>query len=520
MTDVRSFRAESMQEALQIVRKEMGSDAVILHTRQVTHRRKLPWRKPKQEVEITAGLGVNVRQPTAQRRDASPDFTDRGDASSRNNGRPASHDFQSGGVNADTVQMAKSRLAEMEANAADMSDESDTYGPFHTLTPQSPPEPMSSTEVQASPSTDHLPHLLPGNHPEPASHPPTYASATAASTHQSEVPIAVAPAAPVPAVASISPLLGQAAQLQARMETQPAGFTDAAELANKLDTIQQMLAEFGRAHRAKPGHEIPDELFHVYTDLIDSDVEEELAREFVFRLKQEATPEQLGDKYAAKALLAAMVEGELKVCDPIQITPGQRKVVALVGPTGVGKTTTIAKLAANFRLRDSVRMGLVTVDTYRIAAVEQLRTYAEIIDLPMKVVTNPLEMRRALDELTGLDLVLIDTAGRSPRDELRIQELKSLLNEAQIDEAHLVLSMTSSSRALKATAEKFATANISSLILTKLDEAPGLGGILSAARQIPFPVSYVTTGQDVPNDIEPSNASRLSRLILGQDKLQ
>src|SRR5258707_11042038 len=107
-----------------------------------------------------------------------------------------------------------------------------------------------------------------------------------------------------------------------------------------------------------------------------------------------------------------MVESEHRCPPPIGTTPGRRRVVALVGATGVGKTTTIAKLAANFRLREGIRMGLVTVDTYRIAAVDQLRTYAEIIDLPMRVVTNPREMRQALDELTGLDLVLIDTAGR------------------------------------------------------------------------------------------------------------
>lgn len=99
-------------------------------------------------------------------------------------------------------------------------------------------------------------------------------------------------------------------------------------------------------------------------------------------------------------------------------------------------------MAANFRLRDGIKIGLVTVDTFRVAAVEQLRTYAEIIDLPMKVVTSPLEMRRTLDELVGLDLILIDTGGRSPRDELKIQELKSLLAEAQADEVHLVLSLT------------------------------------------------------------------------------
>jgi flagellar biosynthesis protein FlhF len=193
--------------------------------------------------------------------------------------------------------------------------------------------------------------------------------------------------------------------------------------------------------------------------------------------------------------------------------------VALVGPTGVGKTTTIAKLAANFRLRDGIRMGLVTVDTYRIAAVEQLRTYAEIIDLPMKVVTSPREMRRALDELSGLDLVLIDTAGRSPRDELKIQELKSLLAEAQVDEVHLVLSLVASPKSLQATAEKFAPAGTTAMILTKLDEAVGMGSLLSVARRVPLPVSYLTTGQDVPDDIEHASARRVARLVLGEESL-
>src|SRR5260370_25489285 len=163
-----------------------------------------------------------------------------------------------------------------------------------------------------------------------------------------------------------------------------------------------------------------------------------------------------------------MVEAEIHCAAPIVAAPGKRRVVALVGATGVGKTTTIAKLAANFRLRDGIRMGLVTVDTYRIAAVEQLRTYAEIIDLPMKVVTSPREMRRALDELSGLDLVLIDTARRSPRDELKIQELKSLLAEAQGDEGHLVLSMVASPKSLQATAGKIPPARTTALILPQL----------------------------------------------------
>ncbi len=253
--------------------------------------------------------------------------------------------------------------------------------------------------------------------------------------------------------------------------------------------------------------------------MIDSEVEADVARELVGQLKQSANPRQLSDAAAAKALLTAMVESEIRCCEPLTPKPGRRKVIAMVGATGVGKTTTIAKLAANFRLRSGIKMGLVTVDTYRVAAVEQLRTYAEIIELPMKVVTNPLEMRRALDELAGLDLVLIDTAGRSPKDDLQIQELKSLLAEAHVDEVHLVLSLNSNLRGLEATAAKFAAAGTTAMILTKLDEASGMGALLSAARRIPLPISYLTAGQTVPDDIEPAHPRRIARLILGQERV-
>ena len=158
--------------------------------------------------------------------------------------------------------------------------------------------------------------------------------------------------------------------------------------------------------------------------------------------------------------------------------------MALVGPTGVGKTTTIAKLAANYRLREKQRVGLITVDTYRVAAVEQLRTYADIIDLPMEVVATPREMREAVARMRNLDLVLMDTAGRSPRDEIRIQELRSLLTEAEADDVHLVLSATAGTKSLAATAEKFADVGTTALLLTKLDEATSLGHLVSLSRRV------------------------------------
>ena len=192
-------------------------------------------------------------------------------------------------------------------------------------------------------------------------------------------------------------------------------------------------------------------------------------------------------------------------------------VILVVGVNGGGKTTTIAKLAANYRLREKKRVGLITVDTYRIAAVEQLRTYADIIDLPMEVVSTPKEMREARQRLVDLDLVLMDTAGRSPRDEAQVQQLRAMLTEAEPDEVHLVLSCVAGSRSLTSTAEKFAEVGATALLITKLDEAAGLGNILPLVRHCRLPLSYLTDGQNVPDDIRCADRSELARLILGFD---
>ena len=266
-----------------------------------------------------------------------------------------------------------------------------------------------------------------------------------------------------------------------------------------------------------PRHDLPEELFQLFTDLLDSDLSEELARELVERVRTESHGSHLDDLLMVKARLARMIEAEVGVCGPIQLAPGRCRLVALVGPTGVGKTTTIAKLAANYRLKEKRRVGLITVDTYRIAAVEQLRTYADIIDLPMQVVSTPREMREAVGRMDDLDMILLDTAGRSPKDEVRIQELRAFLTEADADEVHLVLSSVASARVLEQTAERFAAVGTTALILTKLDEATGLGNILPLVRTSRLPLSYLTNGQNVPDDIEVAESMRVARLILGME---
>ena len=223
-----------------------------------------------------------------------------------------------------------------------------------------------------------------------------------------------------------------------------------------------------------------------------------------------------GDSKAARTHLVAAIGREIEVAGPILSIPRQRRLVALVGPTGVGKTTTTAKLAAHYRLREQRRVGLITVDTYRIAAVDQLRTYADIIDLPMEVASTPHEMRQAIGRLADLDLILMDTAGRSPRDEAQIQELKLLLDEAQPDEVHLVSELRlGRQRRWPRVSERFAEVGANRLILTKLDEAQGLGSLLPLLRTNRLPLSYVTHGQNVPDDIEVADPVHLAQQILG-----
>ncbi len=290
------------------------------------------------------------------------------------------------------------------------------------------------------------------------------------------------------------------------------------DLNSQIADLQSMVADL--YERSCEGREtsLPENLFQLFTDLIEADLSEETAREMIEQLRQGVTGNDLDDEVLLRARLVRMVEDEITVSGPIRTTPGQCRVAALVGPTGVGKTTTIAKLAANFRLRDKLRVGLITVDTYRIAAVEQLRTYADIMDLPMEVVSTPQEMREARARLADLDLVLMDTAGRSPRDEVKIQELKSVLAEAEADEVHLVLSGGASGNGLVRAAERFAEAGTTSLIITKLDEAAGLGNLMPLIRQSGLPLSYLTDGQSVPDDIQIASQQRLARMILGMEQ--
>jgi len=285
------------------------------------------------------------------------------------------------------------------------------------------------------------------------------------------------------------------------------------EIHGQLKSLRGMVEDL--CHRKKsPTPDLPPALVSVYTRLVEGDVHEPIASGLVCQMRDELSRVELAQPGTLRNRLVELVRGCLNVSGPIVCESGRCKVVALVGPTGVGKTATVAKLAANFKLRQQLRVGLVTADTFRIAAVEQLRTYAEIIDAPIKVASSPREMAEALAEFSELDLVLVDTVGRSPRDELRIKELKAFLQEAATAEVHLVLSAVTSAGSLLTAIERFSAIGASRLLFCKIDEAASLGGIISSVVRTGQPVSYLGDGQGVPENIDIADAGELAEQIV------
>jgi len=208
------------------------------------------------------------------------------------------------------------------------------------------------------------------------------------------------------------------------------------------------------------------------------------------------------------------VRKRVAVTGGIALTPGVRRTVALVGATGVGKTTNLAKLAAAFAVRERIRVALVTSDTYRIAAPEQLRVYADIIGLPMEVVNDPGEMAAAMQTFRDHDLILIDTAGGSQFNLEQIQELKATLAPARPDEVLLLLSANTQLHELHNAVENFRCLQPTSVFFTKLDETRQYGSLFSLYMESDLPVSYLSVGQDVPNDIELANPGKIANLIV------
>lgn len=269
------------------------------------------------------------------------------------------------------------------------------------------------------------------------------------------------------------------------------------EMSSMRKMIEQMLCQTSENNKqSSPLMEL----------LIKNDIEPMIASNLIKGLPAEQAE--------ARKLLIDRIVNYLQKVEGISVAPSRCKTIALIGPTGVGKTTTIAKLAANFALKEGYKVALVTADTYRIAAVEQLKIYGDIIGVPIDVVYSADELKAALERHKDKHLVLIDTAGRSPSNYSQLMELQALLSVDPFIETHLVLSTTTKYRDALEIVNNFAACSPQKILFTKVDEASNLGTILNLVYHFPTSLSYMTTGQSVPDDIELINSTKLANMIL------
>ena len=257
-----------------------------------------------------------------------------------------------------------------------------------------------------------------------------------------------------------------------------------------------------------------------FETLVSREVDSRVAELVVQQIGQLRLPAGYPDPSRVRAMVRAQLT-KLFLPNPPIDDRKQPRIVVLVGPTGVGKTTTIAKLAARAKINERRKVGLITLDTFRIAAVDQLEKYAQIIGLPLLVATRPAELKGAAEEMQAkeTDLIFVDSAGRSHRDELKMTELREFVSVLPDPEVHLVVSTTTHGKTISSVASRFAGIGFHKLILTKVDETISFGSLVNALITIARPVSFVTDGQNVPDDIVPSDPERLADLVLKTNAL-
>ena len=249
--------------------------------------------------------------------------------------------------------------------------------------------------------------------------------------------------------------------------------------------------------------------------LMDNDVTKDNVNSIIKEVENRITKDTTIDNVLSHVYQKIVLKlGQPKT---ISLSREGTKFIYFVGPTGVGKTTSIAKLVSSIKLKNKIKVGLITLDTYRIAAVEQLRTYANILDIPFRVVYSSSELKEVREDYKDYDLVLVDTAGRSHKNEEQINDIRDMIDTTpeEFREVYLVLSITTKHKDLLQIVNSYKKITNYSVIFTKLDETSSLGNILNIRMLTQAPLSYTTWGQNVPDDIGKMNAQKIAKQLLG-----
>jgi flagellar biosynthesis protein FlhF len=253
----------------------------------------------------------------------------------------------------------------------------------------------------------------------------------------------------------------------------------------------------------------------VYEDLLAQGVEHATAEGCLRELQETLVEPGSSQRHSSLHLLRTVLLARITTAGPLLSTAGEQKIALFVGPSGVGKTSTIAKLATQYGIVEQRSIALITMDTYRPAAVEHLRLYAEVLGIELSVANSCDEVRAAIDQAREAELIMIDTAGFNPYEPIASQRWRGLLNGASPIEVHLVLAAGTRVPDLVVTTSQCLDLPSLRLLFTKLDETTGYGGIFEATHRTGVPLSYWGTGQRVPDDLVPAHVDRLGDLLLG-----
>lgn len=299
---------------------------------------------------------------------------------------------------------------------------------------------------------------------------------------------------------------------------------DNAFLEEKLNNLHSLLEQqLQKPEESKQEEEEEDSTSELekfmkllYNTMLDNEVSEKYANQIIDEIEKSAKPNTPFD-YALTNIYQKMI---LKFGKQEGITPPEKgpKMVFFIGPTGVGKTTTIAKIASRYIVDEKKKVALVTSDTYRIAAAEQLRVYAGILEVPFRVVYSPEEIVQTMKDFADYDYIFIDTSGHSYQNEEQKETMKSIVHsvDGQAEkEVFLVLSATTKYRDLLKIVDTYTEVTEYKLIFTKLDETSAVGNLLNIKLYTGAALSYVTYGQNVPDDLEDFNPQKTVKQLLG-----
>lgn len=456
---VKRYVVDSMPDALQKIRSDLGKDAVILNTKEIRSGGFLGLFS-KKKIEVIAATDSSANSPAAR-------------------SKAAEASKPSAGSLMQVIQAAQAQVAVMEGSREEAE--------------------ASSRQLQSQPlATIARNQAQAAYKPQQANAGVTNKASEAAplqtSTRESATQIEEKP---------------QAVQVLKR----ESDGND--ELLKELRAMKQMVAKLtsGSSGVILMTNPILEE---IQERMLDQEISSELTERIIRSVEEEFLSSELEITREAARLA---VSDQLRIilgANTSKALASDTRIAHFVGPTGVGKTTTIAKLAAEQTLKYRRKVGMITSDTYRIAAVDQLKTYATILNVPLEVVFSPLDLKKAFDQFQDCDIVFMDTAGRNFRNEMYVSELNALLQSGGKSETYLVMSLTTKYKDMKAITENFNRFKLDKVLFTKMDETDTYGSIVNLKNDFPIQLSYITNGQNVPDDFAIADENEITDLIMGE----